>query len=136
MRLSNHREEPDVATTAKRTRVARFCYGASLRATGRGNASVAGLEGQCRPRIHNSFAFRREESWRTPGTAKVNQVYDDEARQNLLAKINRVVENLEGEAETKASKTAADTGQSQESDESAGLKDEQEKMPWGVGTSH
>ena len=68
-------------------------------------------------------------------TAKVNQVYDDEAREKLLAKINRVVENLETEAERKAPNTAAGAAQSQDSGGSAGLGHEKEKMPWGVGAS-
>jgi predicted butyrate kinase (DUF1464 family) len=39
-------------------------------------------------------------------TARAVQVYDDEARQKLMDKINRVAANLEVEAERKAAKAA------------------------------
>ena len=66
-------------------------------------------------------------------TAKVNQVYDDDARQKLFDKINRVAANLGYDH----AKTAADeAAESKDSDGSAGLGDEKEKMPWGVGASH
>jgi hypothetical protein len=68
-------------------------------------------------------------------TAKMNQVYDDEARKRLFDKINRVAENLEAEAERKAAKAAAGAAQSEDSPGSTEQSDEREKMPWGVGAS-
>ena len=63
--------------------------------------------------------------------AEANQVYDDEARRKLMAKINRVVENLEAEDERKRAKIAARAAQSQDFGESAGLREEKAKMPLG-----
>jgi hypothetical protein len=65
-------------------------------------------------------------------TAKVNQVYDDEARKRLMDKINRVAANLGYDHVRTAAEEAAE---SQDSDASAGRGDEREKMPWGVGAS-
>ena len=58
-----------------------------------------------------------------------------EERQKLIAKINRVVENLEVEDERKRAKIAAGAAQSQDLGESAGLREEKEKTPWGVGAN-
>jgi hypothetical protein len=67
-------------------------------------------------------------------TAKVNQVYDDEARQKLLDKLNRAAANLGLDKIIEASQ-AAEASQSQDSIETAGPKEEKEKTPWGVGAS-
>ena len=60
--------------------------------------------------------------------AKANQVYDDEARKKLFDKINRVAANLGVDK-------ARNAGQSEDSGETGGPKEEKEKMPWGVGAS-
>jgi len=64
--------------------------------------------------------------------AKVNEVYDDEARKRLMDKINRVAANL-GLDETRT----AIEGPAEGSDSAAatGPADEKEKMAWGVGAS-
>ena len=64
--------------------------------------------------------------------AKVNQVYDDEARKRLMDKINRVAANL-GLDETRT----AIEGPAEGPDLAAatGPADEKEKMAWGVGAS-
>ena len=66
-------------------------------------------------------------------TAKVNQVYDDEARQKLLDKLNRAAANLGYDQDIAAAKAAE--AQSQDSGETAGPKEAKEKTPWGVGAS-
>jgi hypothetical protein len=58
--------------------------------------------------------------------AKVNQVYDDEARKRLFDKINRVAANLGLDHVRTA-------GESEDSEAAAGKEEEKEKMPWGVG---
>ena len=63
--------------------------------------------------------------------AKVNQVYDDEARKRLMDKISRVAANL-GLDEPTAIEGSA---QGPDSTATAGPADEKEKMPWGVGAS-
>ncbi len=66
--------------------------------------------------------------------AKVNQVYDDEARKRLFDKINRVAANLGLDH----ARTAADGAtESKDSEVAAGPPppDEKEKMAWGVGAS-
>jgi hypothetical protein len=65
-------------------------------------------------------------------TAKVNQVYDDEAREKLMAKINRVAANL-GYDYVKTAAEEATEGK--DSEASAGSKGETGKTPWGVGAS-
>ena len=64
--------------------------------------------------------------------AKVNAVYDDEARKRVMDKINRVAANL-GVDEPRA----AIEGPSGAPDSAAatGSTDDKEKMPWGVGAS-
>jgi hypothetical protein len=64
--------------------------------------------------------------------AKINQVYDDEARKKLFDKINRVAANLGVDEARKAAKGAA---QSHDSAETGGSREEKEKMPWGVRAS-
>ena len=64
--------------------------------------------------------------------AKVNQVYDDEARKRLMDKINRVAANLGLDEPRTAIEGPA---QSPDSAATAGPTDEKEKMPWGVGAS-
>jgi hypothetical protein len=66
-------------------------------------------------------------------TAKVNQVYDDEARKKLMDKLNRVAANLGFDKAIAASKAAE--AQSQDSGETAGAEEEKEKTPWGVSAS-
>ena len=66
-------------------------------------------------------------------TAKVSQVYDDEARKKLMDKLNRVAANLGFDKTIAASKAAE--AQSQDSRETVGPKEEKEKTPWGVGAS-
>ena len=61
--------------------------------------------------------------------AKVNEVYDDEARKQLFDKINRLAANLGVDEPRTAIEGPA---QSPDSEETAG----EEKMPWGVGASH
>jgi hypothetical protein len=64
--------------------------------------------------------------------AKVNQVYDDEARKRLFDKINRVAANLGYDH----ARTAADGApESADSEVAAGKEAEKEKTPWGVGAS-
>ncbi len=64
--------------------------------------------------------------------AKVNQVYDDEARKKLFDKINRVAANLGYDH----AGTAADgVGESEDSQVAARKEAEKEKMPLGVGAS-
>jgi hypothetical protein len=58
-------------------------------------------------------------------TAKVNRVYDDEARKKLMDMLNRVAANL-GIDEARWAATAA---------AQSGPKEEKEKMVWGVGAS-
>ena len=81
-------------------------------------------------------------------TAKVNEVYDDEARKKLFEKLNRVAANLglaviEDPTKPKAI-PAPESGASDRGPEAApvaelgepkGHEDEKEKMPWGVGAS-
>jgi hypothetical protein len=72
-------------------------------------------------------------------TAKVNQVYDDDARKKLFEKLNRVAANL-GYAVIKdpakaEPKPAAEPAQSPESGEPKGPAAEKEKTPWGVGAN-
>ena len=64
--------------------------------------------------------------------AKVNQVYDDEARKRLFDKINRVAANLGYDYANTAAEEAAE---SKDSEAAAGPTDDKEKMPWGVGAS-
>jgi hypothetical protein len=64
--------------------------------------------------------------------AKVNQVYDDDARKKLFDKINRVAANL---GVDEARKEANGAAQSQDSEGAAAPKEEKEKMAWGVGVS-
>jgi predicted transcriptional regulator len=66
--------------------------------------------------------------------AKVNQVYDEEARKKLFDKINRVAANLGVDEAREAAKTA-EAPQGQDSGEAAGPREEKEKTPWGVGAS-
>jgi len=68
-------------------------------------------------------------------TAKVNQVYDDEARKKLMDKLNRVAAHLGFDQAIAASKAAAEAPQSQDSGETGQPKEEREKTPWGVGAS-
>jgi hypothetical protein len=64
--------------------------------------------------------------------AKVNQVYDDEARKRLFDKINRVAANLGYDH----ARTAADGApESADSEVAAGKEAEKEKTPWRVGAS-
>ena len=63
--------------------------------------------------------------------AKVNQVYDDEARKRLMDKINRVAANLGYDHV----KTAEEAGESEASQVAAGNGEERGKTPWGVGAS-
>jgi hypothetical protein len=64
--------------------------------------------------------------------AKINQVYDDEARKRLFDKINRVAANLGYDH----ARTAADgAAESADSEAAAGPADEKEEMPWGAGAS-
>ena len=64
--------------------------------------------------------------------AKVNEVYDDEARKRLMDKINRVAANLGLDEPRTAIEGPA---QSLDLGEAAGQADEKEKMPWGVCAS-
>ena len=64
-------------------------------------------------------------------TAKVNQVYDDDARQKLLDKLNRAAANLGYNREI----PAAEEAQGQGSGETAGPEEAKENTPWGVGAS-
>jgi hypothetical protein len=64
--------------------------------------------------------------------AKVNQVYDDEARKRLLDKINRVAANL-GYHYAKTAGEEASEGQDSQAE--AGKAEEREKTPRGVGAS-
>ena len=64
--------------------------------------------------------------------AKVNQVYDDEARKRLIDKINRVAANLGLDEPRTAIEGPA---QSPEPREAAGPAAEKQKMAWGVGAS-
>ena len=57
------------------------------------------------------------------------------ARLKLMAKINRVVENLEAEAGEGGEDCPGGAAQSQDLDESAGLGREKQKTPLGVGAS-
>jgi hypothetical protein len=68
-------------------------------------------------------------------TAKVNQVYDDEARQKLMDKLNRAAANLGYEEIIAASQAAAEASRSQGSGGPGGLDEAKEKTPWGVGAS-
>jgi predicted transcriptional regulator len=63
-------------------------------------------------------------------TAKVNQVYDDEARKKLMDKLNRVAANLGFDKAIAASKAAE-----AQSQDSGAPEEEKEKTPWGVGAS-
>ncbi len=65
-------------------------------------------------------------------TAKVNQVYDDEARKRLFDKINRVAANL-GYDHVRTADDEAPQGQ--DSGEAARPTEESEKTPWGFGAS-
>jgi hypothetical protein len=87
---------------------------------------------KCRLNAHEAIAAHikaPDRLDRYQRAAKVNQVYDDEARKRLFDKINRVAVNLGYDH----AKTAAE---SKDSEASAGSKDEKEKTPWGVGASH
>jgi len=64
--------------------------------------------------------------------AKVNEVYDDEARKRLMDKINRVAANL-GLDEPRTAIEGPAPGP--DSPAMAGQADGPEKMPWGVGAS-
>jgi hypothetical protein len=66
--------------------------------------------------------------------AKVNQVYDDEARKKLFDKISRVAANL-GMDEERAAKAAGQAAESPDSGKTRGPTDDREKMPLGVGIS-
>jgi hypothetical protein len=68
-------------------------------------------------------------------TAKVTQVYDDEARQKLLDKLNRAAANLGYEEIIAATKAAAEASRSQGSGGPGGLEEAKEKTPSGVGAS-
>jgi hypothetical protein len=63
--------------------------------------------------------------------AKVNQVYDDEARKKLFDKINRVAANLGYDH----AGTAADGAPASADSQVAAGHEEKEKTPWGVGAS-
>jgi predicted transcriptional regulator len=72
-------------------------------------------------------------------TAKVNQVYDDEARKKLFEKLNRVAGNLglavvEDPAKAKP-QAALEAPASPEPDEPKPPAAEEEKKPWGFGAS-
>jgi hypothetical protein len=72
-------------------------------------------------------------------TAKVNEVFDDEARRRLIDKINRVAANLgllviKAPAKDEA-KPAPEAAASPGSGEPKGPPAEKEKTPWGVGAS-
>jgi predicted transcriptional regulator len=69
-------------------------------------------------------------------TAKVNQFYDDAAREKLVEKLNRVAANL-GLAVVKLdeAKPAPEAAAGLESGEAKAPSAEKEKMPWGVGAS-
>jgi len=72
-------------------------------------------------------------------TAKVNHVYDDEARKKLFEKLNRVAANLdlpviEDPAKAEAA-PALEAAASALPAEPEGERDEKGKMPWGVGAS-
>ncbi len=67
-------------------------------------------------------------------TAKVNQVYDDEARKRLFDKINRVAANL-GYDHVRTADDEAPQPQGQDSGEAARPTEESQKTPWGFGAS-
>ena len=69
--------------------------------------------------------------------AKVNRVYDDEARKKLFDKINRVAANLgvDEKRTAKAAEAAAQATESLDSGETGGSTGDKVKMPWGVGIS-
>jgi hypothetical protein len=72
--------------------------------------------------------------------AKVNQVYDDEARKKLFDKIHRVAANVDvDEARTakaaKAAKAGGQAAESLDSGETGGSTGHKVKMSWGVGIS-
>jgi hypothetical protein len=69
---------------------------------------------------------------RSQRAAKVNQVYEDEARQRLFDKINRVAANPGLDHARMAAERA---GESEDSVAAAGKEEEKEKMAWGVGAS-
>jgi hypothetical protein len=60
--------------------------------------------------------------------AKVNQVYDDEARKRLFDKINRVAANLGYDHVRTA-------GEGEDSEATGRARGGERKMPWGVGAS-
>ena len=64
--------------------------------------------------------------------AKVKPVSREEARKNLLDKLDRAAENLQAEEETKA---ACADGAGQDSVEQGRTGEPKEKAPWGVGAS-
>ena len=64
-------------------------------------------------------------------TAKVTQVYDDEARKKLMDKLNRAAANLGYDQIIAASKAAAEASQSQGSGGLGGVEEAKEKTPWG-----
>jgi hypothetical protein len=64
--------------------------------------------------------------------AKVKPVSRDEARKNLLDKLDRAAENLQAEEEGKA---ACADGAGQDSVEPGRTGEAKEKTPWGVGAS-
>ena len=63
-------------------------------------------------------------------TAKVNQVYDDEARKKLLDKLNRVAANL-GYEPCESGRTAAERSRSQGSGGPRGSRRKKKKRPGG-----
>ncbi len=70
-------------------------------------------------------------------TARVNQVYDDSAREKLFEKLNRVAANLglpviEDPLKAKP-KPAPEAAPAPELEAPKPPADEKEKMPWGVG---
>jgi hypothetical protein len=66
------------------------------------------------------------------GSAKVSEVYDDEAHKRLSDKINRVAANLGYDHATTA---IEGTAEGPDSAAATGPSDEEEKMAWGVGAS-
>jgi predicted transcriptional regulator len=73
-------------------------------------------------------------------TAKVNQVYDDEARKKLFEKLNRVASNLglavvEDPAKTKPQAALEAPPPPQAGEPKPAPAGDKEKIPWGVGGS-
>ena len=69
--------------------------------------------------------------------AKVNQVYDDEARKKLFDKISRVAANLgvDQERTAKVAEAAGEATRAWISGETGGSTGDKVRMPWGVGIS-